>query len=259
MHALIDGDLLAYEFGSNVSDDGYPIPWAFVASRVNQKLERILDAVGATTYCVFLTSDDKSNFRNKVATIKPYKGNRHQEKPFWRDKIRRHLVTSRGAELVFGMEADDALGISQSKDTVICTRDKDLDMIPGYHYTWPCGAQNERPLWIQDELGALRCFYSQLITGDSTDNIPGLFGVGNNSTLVRNIYSCDNELSMYEIAQRAYEQRFGSYWGAFLEENAQLLWILRTINKEESKERLRHLHSVLNWKKELLTVLESME
>lgn len=259
MHAMIDGDLLAYEFGHVTDPNGYPAPWSFVASRVNTRIEKILDAVGATSYCIFLTSEDKSNFREKVATIKPYKGHRTSPKPFWKDKIRQHLVQARRAEIVFGIEADDALGISQAEDTVICSRDKDLHMIPGYHYTWPCGAQNEKPLWIQDELGALRCFYSQLVTGDSTDNIPGLFGVGPNSSLVRNINSASNELAMYEIAQRAYEQRFGSYWRMFLEENARLLWILRTSDTEEILKRLQPLHSALSWKKELQKALRRME
>lgn len=259
MHALLDGDLLAYEYGGLIREDGTPLSWPFVASRVNNKIERILDAVGATSYCIFLTSEDKSNFREKVATIKPYKGNRKGPKPFWRDRIRSHMAIHRNAEIVYGIEADDALGISQSHDTVICTRDKDLDMIPGYHYSWKCGNQNEKHVWLQDDTGALRCFYAQLLTGDSVDNIPGLYGVGSSSQLVRNVHAATDEHSMYEIVRVAYEARFGSYWKKFLEENAQLLWILRTQDKEEVLKRLHPLHSAVSWKRELLRALKNEE
>ena len=110
--------------------------------------------------------------------------------------------------------------------TVICSRDKDLHMIPGWHYSWPAGKQEER-LWFQDETSAIRCFYRQLLTGDTTDNILGLYGVGANSQLVKRLEDTDEERVMFRSVYKAYQDRFGSYAYDFLIENAALLWMLR--------------------------------
>lgn len=264
MHAIIDGDHFAYELGSLVDDNGEPLPWRWIISRLDRKIERILEAVGADSYQIYLTSDDKSNFRINAATIKPYKGHRPQTKPFHYERIRKHLFFDKGAEMIFGMEADDALGIAQYPglgclvtESVICSRDKDLHMIPGLHYEWGCGNQNEKKLWWQSEIEALRCFYSQLLTGDTTDNIPGLYGVGPSSSLVQHLHNLDSELLMVKLVQREYERRFGSYWRMFLEENAKLLWILRTNDQDEIIKRLDPMLCALDWKKKLESNLKS--
>lgn len=232
MHALIDGDIFLYEFGSAKQENGTPLQWPFVVNRLESRISRILEAVGAETYQIYLTG--KGNFRIDVATILPYKGHRPKDKPYWHKKLTEYLLNHRDAIMVEGMEADDAVSIAQWKDfwacgegTVICSRDKDLHMVPGYHYTWPAGKQKEQPLWWQDELDGLRCFYKQLLTGDSTDNILGLYGVGKSSSHVHRIDKCTTELDMYVTVEEQYEKRFGIYGSNFLYENAALLWMLR--------------------------------
>lgn len=244
MHALVDADIFLYEFGSAKKDDGNPLQWPFVISRMDARLHNILESVGADTHQLYITGS--GNFREKVATIRPYKGHRPSEKPYWHQFLKDFLLCHRGAILIEGMEADDAVGIAQTGDTtVICSRDKDLDMIPGWHYNWGAGGQKEKQMWWQDEVNALRCFYCQLLTGDSTDNIPGLYGVGKSSTLLRNIKHFDSELDMFILVRGEYEKRFGSYWKTFLIENARLLWILRKPN-EDVAERLNTLEEQVN-------------
>ena len=63
MHALIDGDILAYEFGSCSYENGEPLGWPLVVSRLDARIQGIVNAVEADTYSIYLTSDDKSNFR----------------------------------------------------------------------------------------------------------------------------------------------------------------------------------------------------
>lgn len=238
MHALIDADIFCYSFGSARKDDGNPLQWPFVISRMDGMLQRILEETGAETHQLYLTG--KGNFRENIATIKPYKGQRPQEKPYWYQHVKDFLIYHRDAEVIEGMEADDAMGIAQTDSTVICSLDKDLDMIPGYHYNW-----NKEGVWYQDETTALHCFYCQLLTGDSTDNIPGLYGVGKSSTLLRNIKCLDSECSMYALVREEYSKRFGSYWKAFLIENARLLWILRE-PEQDIAVRLNKLEEILN-------------
>lgn len=254
MYALIDADIFAYEFGNVKATNGVdPLPWPFVVSRLDARINNILDAVSADSHQLYLSGE--GNFRVQVATIRPYKGHRPAEKPYWWEKIREFLIHHREAMVVYGIEADDMLGIDQFKDlpgdkiaeaTVICSRDKDLDMIPGWHYSWSAGNQKEKELWWQDELNGLRSFYSQLLTGDPVDNIPGLYGVGKSSKLVANLSSLSTELEMYSYVREEYQKRFGTYWKQFLNENAQLLWILRTYDTSEVLKRLEELEEQLH-------------
>ena len=111
--------------------------------------------------------------------------------------------------------------------TVCCSRDKDLDGFPGWHYSWASGGQKEKPLHMVTPTQAHHWFFTQLLTGDSTDNIPGLYRVG--SVAAKKLLSGLTEpLSLYSVVHREYEARFGSYWKLFMHENARLLWMLRT-------------------------------
>lgn len=233
MHALIDADRIAYAFGGFKDEDGQPLSWPLVAERVDSNIQGILQGCGATTHTLYLTGDDKSNFRFRVATIRPYKGHRGTDKPFWYEHIRRYLQDQYKAEVVYGMEADDALGIEQCRresaqlepgNSVICSVDKDLDMIPGYHYN---ELKSERGNYFISELDGLRNFYTQLLTGDSTDNIPGLYFVGPSNSWVKKVREMDSEFDMFCFVRHKYQSYFGSYWNEFLFENAMLLWIKR--------------------------------
>ena len=258
MKALIDSDYFAYAHGSATDDEGHPIAWPLLASRISQQLENIVEKAGCTEYELFLTGG--GNFREAIATIKPYKGNRPSEKPYHYQRIRDYLIKFRGATLVEGMEADDTVSIEQWKDyhsevrqgwypeevlgTVLCSIDKDLDMVPGWHYNWI----KDEKYWI-DEVSGLRNFYKQLLTGDTVDNIPGLFGVGKSSALVKRINDLDLELDMYSQVVEQYEKRFGSYWWKFLLENAQLLWMLRTDCYEHPHEEVEYRLECLEGKR----------
>lgn len=227
--ALIDGDILAYEMGQ--SEMGSHVPLSMALSNCDKKIKDITDCAGCDDYRIYLTHGP-CNFRFKIATIKPYKGNRddYVKPPYWAD-IRSHLCSEHSAEVVHGYEADDRLAMEQSDDTVICSRDKDLDQVEGWHYSWQCGRQKERPIYEITEEQGLRNFYGQLITGDRSDNIPGLFGIGE-ATVKRNISGLTKESEMFGTVSRMYQDRFGSYWELFLTENARLLYLLRSEDDE---------------------------
>lgn len=259
MKALIDADIFCYEFG-NMTDleTGELLAWEITRSLVDERISNIISATGATSSVFYLT-DSKSNFRNAVATILPYKGHRPSDKPPHWQNIRQHLIDNYDAEVQYGIEADDACGIAQWEDyskvlsaaendpianvtddyireyldnetsTIICSRDKDLSMIPGWHYSWECGKQKEKKWFVSEEEG-IRFFYKQLLTGDATDNILGLYRVGEKASCVKEIDDMKDEQAMYELVYMEYHKRFGSYAKQFLLENAQLLWIKREDN-----------------------------
>lgn len=136
---------------------------------MDSKIEEILYECQASDYVVYLTGKD--NFRK---TLYPaYKANRKAPRPKHYDALRKYLMDVEMAVVSYGEEADDLLGINQTQDTIICSIDKDLLMIPGRHYNFVKKQFSEI-----DEEEARRNFYRQLLTGDATDNIPGIHGLG---------------------------------------------------------------------------------
>jgi 5'-3' exonuclease len=138
------------------------------------KMQSIIDKFDrGLSYHAYLTSTDKSNFRYALAKIKPYKGNRTQPKPQYFEEAREYLVKYWNAEVIYGMEADDAIGIVQysdkSRNTCIVSIDKDMLTVPGFYLNWRTGAYGYTSL-----LEADRNFWKQMITGDTTDNIQGV-------------------------------------------------------------------------------------
>lgn len=226
MHALLDSDIFLYEMGSAIDDEGNPLAWNLVVSRLDARIEQILDATQAETWQGYITG--RGNFREAISTIKDYKGNRDRAgRPYWYQGIHDYLVRDRSVQVVHGMEADDRIAMEHSEDTIICSRDKDLKQVPGWHYSWPSWKQEERTPYYISEIEGLRFLYSQLLTGDPTDNILGLYNVGPKSASVQRIQEYTTELEMFSEVKEQYELRFGSYWPMFMEENGALLYLLR--------------------------------
>lgn len=251
MKALIDGDLLLYECGSLTNDEGHPLKWPFTLSTLDGLIKKIVRNAGADEYEIFITGKD--NFREKEATIKPYKGQRTAPKPHHYKNIKDYFRGTKNHKVTFvdGYEADDAMAIVQYESsltykeaeenigstgihiewpsqTIICSRDKDLDMVTGWHYGWGVGGKKGKGMYFVERIDGWRWFFKQLLMGDSTDNIPGLFGVGDKSKLVKDVDKIDKVFAMYKHVQKHYEDRFGSYWKMFMNENARLLWMLES-------------------------------
>ncbi len=120
------------------------------------------------------------NFREDIAKLKPYKGNRDSaHKPFHYQAIRDYLTGQWGASVVHGREADDEVSIrawemrrdGRDRDYVIATIDKDLDQVPGMHYDYM-----KHVFTDVEESEAEFFFWQQMISGDVTDNIGGVCG-----------------------------------------------------------------------------------
>lgn len=178
-----------------------PVEFAFQA--INTTLEGLVNLFNPSDVSIFLSSP--SNFRNAVATTKPYKGNRDnvQKPKHYRDCG--EFLLSRGAIVLDGLEADDALGIYASRDrdgTIIISIDKDLDQIAGHHYNWV-----NREYYKVGQRAADIFLHTQILTGDSTDNIPGLPGCGKISaaSLLKGAKSTKD---LHDIVKGAYLKHF---------------------------------------------------
>jgi 5'-3' exonuclease len=135
------------------------------------------------------------------------------------------------------MEADDLLyiwrneALERGETPIIASIDKDLLCISGKHYRFPRGNLYEQgsrdPSLIidVDEESALRNYYTQLLTGDSTDNIPGLPQVG--AVRAKAILSdCNSEEDMQFMVCYAYKEILGESWKEKLMLTGQLITIL---------------------------------
>lgn len=217
MLALLDGDIFCYRVAAASQD----VSEAVAKARLDEMLEDLLlyDLPDVKDYEGYLTG--KGNFRYARATIQPYKGNRTQPKPEHLQALRDHVVNDWGFTVVDGEEADDALGKNQTDNTIIVTIDKDLDMIPGKHFNFV-----KRIFFDVSEEEAIKFFYTQLLTGDRTDNIRGVAGIGP-AKAEKILKDCKDEHEMYDSCLIAYNGNYDE-----LKENADLLWIRRKDKQE---------------------------
>lgn len=205
-------------------------PWSHCLHNLKEMLNPIMDKTGAQEYMIFLSGPE--NFREEIATLQPYKGNRDpNNKPFYYNKLKSVLITDHLATISDRQEADDELGITQMElnardvDTVICTRDKDLRMIPGKHYHFDTKLVTE-----VSEIEGLRTFYTQMLVGDTIDNIPGIKGIGPIKAK-RLLKDCKEEEDMFKVVREKYQEQYGSDAHKYILETGRLLWIRR--NRDE--------------------------
>jgi hypothetical protein len=146
-----------------------PQPLANAIHILNQVYDGIEEALMSYGKVYTLLSESPT-FRHELATMKPYKISRiNDRKPYHYDALRKYMFTVRDAISIEGLEADDLCGIFQKEGTVIVGIDKDLLTIPGDHYNW-----KTKKLREVTQLEADRYFYEQLLSGDKGDDIPGL-------------------------------------------------------------------------------------
>jgi len=188
----------------------------------------------------------KENFRNAIAVTKPYKGTRKSEKPHHFLGLFMYMYENYDVRLANGIEADDLMSIHQMEDlenSVICTRDKDLRITKGWHYGWACGKQPQFELQEVDDLGwltindgkkkvegvGMKFFYSQMITGDTVDNIPGIAGKGYKAAY-KALGDATSVDQCKDIVVGMYMEKYGERAREMFTEQAQLLWMLREMN-----------------------------
>lgn len=194
-------------------------------ANLHSMVNRLAKEVGATEITCMLSGE--RNFRNDIATLKPYKGGR-PPKPTHYQACRNAVIDFYDTVLSDNEEADDLLGKYQcqctatGKPSVICSVDKDLQMIPGRHYNFV----TKEKKWV-DEAEAGENFYRQMLSGDNVDNIPGLKGIaGKRAAVIIDECLGYEELMVGEILTR-YQKQWPEDWERYLNEMAHLLWIRR--------------------------------
>lgn len=226
MKALIDIDVLVHRVGYGCKD--YDL---FDTLNCMDDAIRDIKQELSDWEPVLVLSQGGKTFRHDIAVTAPYKGNRKAEKPKFYNELREYLVNECGATLSGeGFEADDYIGMNCDRKTdVISTIDKDLNMIPAWgHYNFVKKEMTKikRPAYF---------FWHQMLTGDKSDNIIGLTGIGEKrATALLDGYKTSQ---MRKVVEEEYKREFAGelndeQWFKRFDENARLLWIKRHADKE---------------------------
>ena len=181
---LVDGDIFVYRCAYNAQEqvdwgNGLICSWVNTFSaqaHLKRTLNTLKEKLNADNMIIALSSP--INFRK---TLEPtYKENRLFREPLLAYKtLRNYIKTSYISQELSGLEGDDVLGIlatsPEQKDAIIISLDKDLKQIPGKHYNIDKPDQGITEVTSHE---ATLFFYTQVLTGDTTDGYAGCPGVG---------------------------------------------------------------------------------
>jgi 5'-3' exonuclease len=218
MIALLDADIFCYRVGFATDDEHENTAIETMAVFLEDLI--MFDLVDTDSHELFLTG--KTNFRNDIAVTAPYKGNRKDvKKPKHLPLLREYLQTAWGASVSDGQEADDDIATRATElgdESIIVSIDKDFMQVPTWHYNFVKKVKK----YVTPEEG-LRFFYKQVLTGDSADNIKGIYRVGE-VTATKMLADAKTEEELYACCVEA--------MGAErVLENARLLWLRRQANQ----------------------------
>jgi 5'-3' exonuclease len=233
--AIIDADSILYQIAYM-----QPSP-ALCRKALDDKLKEIMTNTGSINGAIFIKGKD--NFRYQVDAA--YKGNRKDNiEPEVKDRIEDLYEYCKEFSIqADGGEADDYCGIAaelalqDNKRYIVCHIDKDLDCIPGWHYNF----RKDTLYYVEPEDG-YRFLMMQILTGDATDNIQGLRGIGP-KTAEKLINGVPNNLLWSRVID-IWKEKCGDNWEPFFLKCANCIYIretdedLKPLSFEELKERL---------------------
>lgn len=184
------------------------------------------------------------NFRNDIATFKKYK-DRAGDRPHHYETVKSYIKNNFDYyETTEPYEDDDVLAILYNDleafdyyHPIICSTDKDLNQVPGRHYNI-----RKRELYDVSVVQGYRNFYNQLLSGDPTDTIPGIYyitGKKNTKDLSETLSYCHTRATMYQrvyfiyyIALESKEKSIPTDLDCILWEIGNLLYLRRSWDDE---------------------------
>lgn len=222
--ALIDADILVYEsaYRSQSAVEWDPGEWTNHASMPEAQadfescIEHILKNTGAERAILALTDHNRAeNFRRNIWP--GYKAHREQvgkSRPLLYSALREWIRETFDVRQKPGIEADDTIGIlatgkinglPPTEERVICSVDKDLDTVPGWHFNWRKQDQGVRGI------GPHEAFYYhmyQTLIGDTSDGYPGLPGCGpKTATKILDEVGIYDVFGMWQAVVLAYQKK----------------------------------------------------
>ena len=183
--------------------------------------------IGSKKKAFKVVMSGEDNFRIGVATIQKYKGNRvGTEKPIHWQMLRDWLIDKCYTTVSVNEEADDVISRACWRGCTIATIDKDLDNTPGPHYNFV-----KKELYHVSAPQAMNHFYTQMLTGDKADNIPGIKGIGPKKA-AKILAGCTTPFEHEGAISPMYMATYGEDWHKAMTEVGQLLWMRRETDTE---------------------------
>lgn len=194
--ALLDGDTFVYqaaigsEFTAQWDDSTWSVYADFdkAAKRLDDLTAQIREHTGATRLAVALSDYAHPNWR--LGVMPTYKENRDgSRRPLVWQPLREYIEETYETYMRPTLEGDDVLGILATNpklfpddaQRIICSIDKDLLQIPGWHFPLKKmmdGKYAELDMFEVTTEQADRFHMEQALTGDMTDGFPGCPKVG---------------------------------------------------------------------------------
>lgn len=173
MLALTDGDPFIYMAA-----------WGRSRDDAKARVKQLVDETAEYTFCddILIAVGSRVNFRDDIYPLYKKSKSRASSRaslPEWIDELKDYLVGLPNVTQCIGHEADDQIRMWSTEAEkagdpyVVCSIDKDLDCIPGCHFN----AKTKEIYEVTVEY-ATKFYWQQILQGDSTDNIPGLPGIG---------------------------------------------------------------------------------
>lgn len=232
--AIVDADSILYQIAHY-----QPSP-ALCKKDFDNRLKEIMEMTSALDGTVFIKGAD--NFRHIMAD--DYKGNRKDNmEPEVKDRL--VMLYEYAKEFCIesdNSEADDYCGVAlqlaqqEGKTAIVCHIDKDLDMLPGWHYNF----RKKEFYHVTPEEG-YKFLMKQILMGDATDNIKGIKGVGPKSA--DKFLEDVPHSGMLNKVLETYRIKLGSDWQKEFIKTANLIYIrqsaddFRELTYEELQER----------------------
>lgn len=190
----IDADFLAYMMSAEKAE-GETKSFDDMKHNTGVFVQTIKSLAGATGIHLHLTpATSNKGGRHEQAIQKQYQGNRiDKEKPRYLNILREWMNGAFPCTMHQNCEADDgmssmqyaAIARGERNLSIIATKDKDLNMVPGLHVDWDTGvivdADEYGHTYLFDRNGTKvlkgfgqKFFWAQMLMGDTADNTQGL-------------------------------------------------------------------------------------
>lgn len=253
MTALIDADSLVYIIAWNYREGGTEEE---VKASCDTFLKDILTITQSDDYIGVFSGKSDETFRATEYKYAKYKGNR-PDKPDcmvqWENTIKTHFIVKHGFISNPQLEADDIISaianlwnasfamdpniemMESPVPHVICSPDKDLRQVPGYHYDYRAKLDPEMlmaPIVKVSTNEAFWNFWTQMLMGDDTDNVAGIPGLGpvKAKKIIDELKCAEHHMATIRPAVLSrYRKYFGDYYGPIIFKETEL--VIRLMNK----------------------------
>ena len=216
MIAAIDADSIIYIIGWSLKDNNKEELGILdlVHFKCDSTLQYILQGAKADKYIgVFSAS---RSFRNNEYLVANYKGTRPQKPEFvieWEKVIKDYFRDKYGFITFDNLEADDIVIACKEMfaDVTICSPDKDLKQVAGTIFDYRMNKIIE-----VSESEAMVNLYRQLLTGDTSDNVKGVPGLG--EVKVNKLFEgLSDPIEFGTVVREQYIKYYGEYYGLLIE------------------------------------------